>query len=161
MVVDTREQYAYRFATQQVTTTKRALPCGDYGLPFGGQLIAAVERKSLIDLVTGLIAGKLRFAIGELATLPRAAVVVEDRCSQIFKLDRVRPAMIADGLAELQVRWPTVPIVLAETRRARRNGPTAISPPRTPARARNSRSLTASRPARDGRRPGGSAADHR
>jgi hypothetical protein len=28
----------------------------------------------------------------------------------------VRPASVADGLAELQVRWPTVPIVYAETR---------------------------------------------
>ncbi|HEY5882995.1 MAG TPA: ERCC4 domain-containing protein [Nakamurella sp.] len=116
IVVDTREQYAYRFATQQVTITKRALPCGDYGLIVGGQLIAAVERKSLTDLVSSLIAGKLRFAVGELATLPRAAVVVEDRYSQIFKLDRIRPAVIADGLAELQVRWPTVPIMFAETR---------------------------------------------
>jgi hypothetical protein len=26
-------------------------------------------------------------------------VVVEDRYSQVFKLDRVRPAVIADGLA--------------------------------------------------------------
>jgi hypothetical protein len=43
-------------------------------------------------------------------------VVVEDHYSQVFKLDRVRPAMIADGLAELQVRWPAVPIVFAETR---------------------------------------------
>ncbi|GAA2545402.1 hypothetical protein GCM10010409_20340 [Mycolicibacterium diernhoferi] len=31
-------------------------------------------------------------------------------------LDRVRPALIADGLAELQVRWPSVPIVFCETR---------------------------------------------
>ena len=60
--------------------------------------------------------GKLRYAVGDLATLPRAAVVVEDRYSQIFKQDRVRPAAVADGLAELQVRWPTVPIVFAETR---------------------------------------------
>jgi hypothetical protein len=30
IVVDTREQYAYRFASQQVITVKRALPCGDY-----------------------------------------------------------------------------------------------------------------------------------
>ena len=52
----------------------------------------------------------------ELAALPRAALVVEDRYSGIFKLDRVRPAMIADGLAELQVRWPNVPIVFCETR---------------------------------------------
>ncbi|MGH3494228.1 MAG: Lsr2 family DNA-binding protein, partial [Sciscionella sp.] len=33
-----------------------------------------------------------------------------------LQLDRVRPATIADGLAELQVRWPTIPIVFAETR---------------------------------------------
>lgn len=55
--------------------------------------------------------------ITELAALPRAAVVVEDRYSAIFKLDRIRPALITDGLAELQVRWPNVPIVFCETRR--------------------------------------------
>jgi hypothetical protein len=33
-------------------------------------------------------------------------VVVEDRYSQVFKLERVRPALVADGLAELQIRWP-------------------------------------------------------
>jgi hypothetical protein len=33
-------------------------------------------------------------------------VVVEERYSQIFKLDRIRPAVVADGLAEMQVRWP-------------------------------------------------------
>ncbi|EUA78723.1 putative eRCC4 domain protein [Mycobacteroides abscessus subsp. bolletii 103] len=31
IVVDSHEQYAYRFATQQVTTVKRALPCGTTG----------------------------------------------------------------------------------------------------------------------------------
>ena len=116
ILVDTREQYAYRFATQQVVLVKRALPSGDYGVATGGRLIAAVERKSLPDLVSSLINGTLRFALGELAALPRAAVVVEDRYSQIFKLDRLRPAMVADGLAELQVRWPSVPIVFSETR---------------------------------------------
>lgn len=43
-------------------------------------------------------------------------MVVEDRYSQLFKLDRVRPAVVADGLAELQVRWPNVPVVFCETR---------------------------------------------
>jgi len=116
IVVDTREQYAYRFASQQVTTVKRALSCGDYGVSVGGRLVAAVERKSLTDLVASLLNGTLRFALGELAALPRAAVVVEDRYSQVFKLDRVRPALVADGLAELQVRWAGIPIVFAETR---------------------------------------------
>ena len=116
ILVDTREQYAYRFATQQVVAVKRALPSGDYGVTVDGRLIAAVERKSLPDLVSSLINGTLRYVLGELAALPRAGVVVEDRYSQIFKLDRIRPALVADGLAELQVRWPSVPIVFCETR---------------------------------------------
>ena len=116
IVVDTREQYGYRFSSQQATTVKKALPCGDYGIEIAGQLVAAVERKSLADLVSSMINGKLRYALGELAALGRAAVVVEDRYSSVFKLDRVRPAVIADGLAELAVRWPAVPIVFAETR---------------------------------------------
>ena len=47
----------------------------------------------------------------------RAAVVVEDRYSQVFALEWVRPAVVADGLAELQVRWPSIPIVFCETRK--------------------------------------------
>jgi ERCC4 domain len=116
ITVDSHERYAYRFAGRQVLTVKRALPCGDYGLVSGGRLIASVERKSLTDLVASLTGGKLRYALSELAALPRAAVVVEDRYSQVFKLARVRPALVADGLAELQVRWPNVPIVFCETR---------------------------------------------
>jgi len=116
ITVDSHERYAYRFTGRQVSTVRRALPCGDYGLVAGGRLIASVERKSLADLVASLTGGKLRYALGELAALPRAAVVVEDRYSQVFKLARVRPALVADGLAELQVRWPNVPIVFCETR---------------------------------------------
>lgn len=117
IVVDAHERYAYGFKAQAVRTVVRALPCGDYGVTTGGTLIAAVERKSLADLVSSLTTGRLRFALGELAALPRAAVVVEDRFSGIFGLERVRPSLVADGLAELQVRWPTVPIVFCETRK--------------------------------------------
>lgn len=116
IVIDSHEQYPYRFAGQQTTTVKQALPCGDYGIVDDGRLIASVERKSLADLVTGLTGGRLRYQVADLAALPRAAVVVEDRYSQLFKLERVRPAIVADGLAELQVRWPNVPIVFCETR---------------------------------------------
>jgi ERCC4 domain len=116
IMVDSHEQYAYRFATQQVSLVKQALACGDYGVHVEGRLVAAVERKSLADLVASLTSGKLKFAVAELAALQRAAVVVEDRYSQVFKLDRVRPAVVADGLAEVQVGWPNVPIVFCETR---------------------------------------------
>lgn len=117
IIVDTREQYAYRFANQQTTTVKRSLPCGDYAVTRADQIVASVERKSLADLVSSLINGKLRFALAELAALPRAAVIVEDRYSQVFKLDRIRPAVVADGLAELQVRFPNVPVVFADNRK--------------------------------------------
>ncbi|MDA8392769.1 MAG: ERCC4 domain-containing protein [Actinomycetota bacterium] len=116
IVVDAHERYAYRFAGQQVQTTKRALPCGDYGITIDGALVASVERKSLEDLVSSLTSGRLRYALGELSALPRAAVVVEERYSQVFKQAWVRPSVVADGIAECQVRWPTIPIVFCETR---------------------------------------------
>ena len=116
IVVDAHERYPYTFAQQQVTTERRALRCGDYGVELDGVLVAAVERKSLSDLVSSLTSGRLRFALGELAALPRAAVVVEERYSRVFAQDRVRPAQVADGLAELQVRWPSVPLVFCDTR---------------------------------------------
>jgi len=117
ILVDAHERYAYQFPGQRVRTVRRGLPCGDYAIGAGGNLVASVERKSLPDLVSSLISGRLRFALAELATLPRAAVVVEDRYSQIFALSLVRPAQVADGLAELQVRWPTIPIVFCENRK--------------------------------------------
>ena len=96
---------------------RQALPAGDYGVADeSGEIIAAVERKSLADLVATATNGKLRFAMAALAALPLAAVVVEDRYSAIFKLTRVRPRVVADGIAELQVRYPTIPIVFCETR---------------------------------------------
>ncbi len=78
--------------------------------------MASVERKSLADAAGSVASGTLRYALAELAALPRAAVVVEDRYSAVFRPGPMRPAQIADGLAELQVRWPNVPIVFCETR---------------------------------------------
>jgi ERCC4-type nuclease len=70
IIVDTRERYAYRFPGQAVTTVFRALPCGDYGVVADGRLVAALERKSLADLVSSITNGKLRYAPGDLAALP-------------------------------------------------------------------------------------------
>lgn len=117
ILVDAHEQRPWRFAHQQVRITKVGLACGDYAAACDGALVASVERKSLPDLVASVTTGRLRFALGELAALPRAAVVVEECYSAIFNLERVRPAIVADGLAELQVRWPTVPIVFCDNRR--------------------------------------------
>lgn len=117
IVVDAHERYPYGFTGQRVRTVRRSLACGDYAVEIDGCVLAAVERKSMADLVSSLTSGRLRFALAELASVPRAAVVVEDRYSQVFKQEWVRPALVADGLAELQVRWPTVAIVFCETRK--------------------------------------------
>lgn len=115
IAVDIRERYPLTFADR--TTRREPLKAGDYRLLVDGLLQATVERKSMADLVTSLTTGKLKFQLTELAAIPRAAVVVEERCSQVFKLDHVRPSVVADGIAECQIRFPTVPIVFCETRK--------------------------------------------
>jgi hypothetical protein len=117
IAVDIRERYPFTFADRQATTRREPLKAGDYGLLVDGMLQATVERKSLADLVSSLTTGTLKFQLTELATIPRAAVVVEERYSQVFKLDRVRPSVVADGIAECQIRFPTVPIVFSENRK--------------------------------------------
>jgi hypothetical protein len=116
IVVDTRERYAWKFSHQQATTTQRALPVGDYGSFVDDELVAVVERKSLADLAGSLTSGRLAYRLADLAGMPRAALVVEDRYSSVFKLDHVRPALVAEMLAECQVRWPSVPILFLENR---------------------------------------------
>jgi hypothetical protein len=131
IVIDSHERYAYRFAGQQVHTRVAPLRCGDYGVELDGELVASVERKSLSDLVSSMTDGRLRFAVGELAALPRSAVVVEERYAQLLKVDSVRPAVVLDGLAELQVRCPMCRSCSARTVLWPRSGPTGSSRPPT------------------------------
>ena len=53
-----------------------------------------------------LSASRLALSAARAARRRAARVVVEERYTQIFKLDRIRPTVIAHGLAEMQVRWP-------------------------------------------------------
>ena len=124
IVVDAHERYAWRFSQQQVSTRKQRLDAGDYAVELDGRVVAAVERKSLEDLASSLLNGKLRYALAELSGIPRAAVVVEERYSRVFALTHVRPAVVADAIAECQARYPSVPIIFAETRALARSGPT-------------------------------------
>ncbi len=116
VLIDTRERYPYRFARQQATTQPRALPAGDYGVALDDEIVAVVERKSLSDLARRLIDGNLTYALAELATVERAAIVIEDRYSALFKLDHVTPGFVPELLARVQVRYPNVPIVFCDTR---------------------------------------------
>ena len=116
ILVDHRERYPWTFSHQQADTSREPLAVGDYAVRDGGTIVAAVERKSLSDLISTLTSGRLRFLLAELETLPHAAVVVEDRYSKVFSAEHVRPAVVAEGLAECAVRSPRVPVVFAETR---------------------------------------------
>jgi hypothetical protein len=116
ILVDTRERYPYKFTPQQADTERRALPAGDYGITHDDEIAAVVERKSLHDLVRRLVDGQLTYALADLATLPRAAVVVEDRYSSLFKLEHAKSGFVTELLAAITVRYPTVPIHFAETR---------------------------------------------
>lgn len=116
IVIDSHERYPWTFSHQQATTERRTLPAGDYAVEFDGRIVAAVERKSLTDLVSTMTTGKLRYLLADLEALPNAAVVVEDRYSAVFKLEHVRPTIVAEGLGEAAARFPSVPIVFAETR---------------------------------------------
>ncbi|OOK65006.1 putative eRCC4 domain-containing protein [Mycobacterium kansasii] len=48
----------------------------------------------------------MEYQLTELAALPRAVVIVEERYSEIFAMSYARPAAVADGLAELQISLP-------------------------------------------------------
>ena len=116
VLVDTRERYPYKFARQQVELERRPLPAGDYAVESDGEIVAAVERKSVADLAKVLVDGSLAYLLADLSALWRAAVVVEDRYKAIFELERVRPGFVPDLLARLQVRYPVVPIVFCDSR---------------------------------------------
>ena len=81
------------------------------------RLIAAVERKTPEDFTKSLIDGSLNYALAELAALPTAAVVVEERYGALLNDQHAQPGWLLELVARLQVRYPAVPIVFADSRK--------------------------------------------
>ncbi len=118
ITVDSRERYPYRFTNHATETTRIALAAGDYAIHTpDGDVLAAVERKSLSNLAASLSDGTLAFQLQRLAELPHAAVVIEARYSALYKLEHVDGSWLADQLARLQVRYPEVQLFFADSRR--------------------------------------------
>jgi hypothetical protein len=113
--VDTRERYPYRFAHRAVVRSRASLPAGDYAVRAGERVLAAVERKTGEDFASSLSDGSLALQMGELTTLPAAAVVVESTYARLLSSRWTSPGWLADALARLQVRYPTVPVVFVES----------------------------------------------
>jgi ERCC4-type nuclease len=117
ITIDSRERYPYKFAGRRVTTQRAELAAGDYAVLAADRVVAAVERKSFEDLVKSLIDGTLGFQLADLAALPSAAVVVEERYAAVAAAPRVTPGWPCELVAQLQVRYASVPIVFADSRK--------------------------------------------
>jgi hypothetical protein len=117
IAVDTREQRPYAFARAGAELIRSRLFAGDYAVRGEHGIVAAVERKTLEDLVRSLSSGSLGFAMADLAALAAAAVVVEDVYSRLLMHPHVRGGRLVDLLTRLQVRHPGVSIVFADNRR--------------------------------------------
>ncbi len=114
--VDTGEKYPYKFSHQQAEICRQRLPAGDYAVYADDQLVAVVERKSIADLTGTLLGGRMSYLLSDLASLPRAAVVVEEGYGKIFAQPQGRGSTVAEAVAEAQARFPTVPIIFCDTR---------------------------------------------
>jgi hypothetical protein len=117
VLVDSRERYPYRFAGRNAQTERTPLQAGDYGVASGEQILAGVERKTLEDFTASLADGSLAFQMQRLAELPLSAVVVEGRYASLFRVVHGRRSWLADMLSRLQVRYPEVQVVFADSRK--------------------------------------------
>jgi len=117
IVVDSRERYPYRFADRPVERVREALAAGDYAVRRGDELLAVVERKTFEDFVGSAVDGSLGMRLTELAASSRAAVVVEERYAALLKVEHVQPGWLLELVAHLQVRYPSVPIFFADSRK--------------------------------------------
>ena len=121
IIVDTREQLPYDFQGYADTEVIRAgLPVGDYSIP-GAEHLAAIERKSLDDLISCLM-GKARDRFERELTRLRpyhvAAVVVESSWEDIARgryTSNMHPQAALQSIIALQVRYG-VPFMMCGSR---------------------------------------------
>jgi hypothetical protein len=119
LVIDVQEKYPWRFPSARVT--RRPLAAGDYALVRGEELLAVVERKTPANLLHDIGALRaLHQGLAELASQPRAALVVEAQYGDFLDAERVRPwppAHVGRVLAEIAALHPRLPIVYAGNRK--------------------------------------------
>lgn len=109
IIIDSREQLSYEFTRFDVKAQVASLPAGDYSIP-GFEDKAAVERKTLQDLIACLTKGRKRFE----RELTRArhyelfAVVVESSMDAV-RLGHYRSSMnphsALQSIIAFQVRY--------------------------------------------------------
>ena len=119
IAIDLRERYPWRFPGARIS--RRALPTGDYALVRDETVLAVAERKTADNLLGDI--GALRAfhqGLAELASQPRAAVVIEAQYGDFLDPGRTRAwpaAHVARVLAELAALHPKLPFVFAGNRK--------------------------------------------
>ncbi|RIL07542.1 MAG: hypothetical protein DCC71_02660 [Proteobacteria bacterium] len=119
VAIDARERYPWRFPSARVQ--RRALATGDYALLRDERPIAVVERKTFENLLGDF--GTIRAfhqSLAQLASQPRAALVVESHYGDFLDPERTHPwpaAHAARLLAEISALHPRLPIVFAGNRK--------------------------------------------
>jgi ERCC4 domain-containing protein len=119
IAVDQGERYPWKFSRYSVRTTRRRLPAGDYAVLHEDDVVAVVERKTVVDLAGAATSGDLNLVLADLAQARHSALVVEGRLSDLVKAGQqggVRPGWLLNLLTALQVEHPTVAWMFAETR---------------------------------------------
>jgi len=120
IIADTREQAPFEFSGYAADIERGTLPAGDYSVK-GMERLAAVERKSIADLVGTLTTGRERFE-RELAILKGyvlAAVVVEGSIDDIRQANyrsKASPEAVMQSCYAFQVRY-RVPFLFCCDRR--------------------------------------------
>lgn len=117
ITVDTREGGHPVFAHRKARVVRGHLPVGAFGVVVDGRQVAGIRLLTLDELIACLSDGRLEAQLAGLDSLPFGALIVEDRYAAVFKQRQVRPRVVAEILAESQVRWPRIPIVFADSRR--------------------------------------------
>ncbi|WP_256128377.1 ERCC4 domain-containing protein [Desulfolutivibrio sulfoxidireducens] len=120
IIVDSREQAPYAFASFNVEVVRAGLRTGDYSLP-GLETLVAVERKALDDLIGCLTVGRGRFEreLDRARGMTCFAVVVEASMEDVSRhryTSRMNPHAAMQSVLAFQVRYG-MPFVWAGSRR--------------------------------------------
>ncbi len=121
ILVDSREQLPYSFDRfENVSVVTAALNAADYSVP-GGEHLAAIERKSVNDLIGCLCQGRERFEreLHRLRPYHLKAVVVECSLEDISRgryTSNMTPQSALQSIFAMQVRY-SVPFIWAGSRR--------------------------------------------
>ena len=111
IIADSREQLPYEFTGYPgVEVTRAGLPAGDYSIP-GAEHIAAIERKTLDDLIACLMgSNRERFAreLARLRPYVMKAVIVEATWEDIARgryTSKMHPQAALQSILAMQVRY--------------------------------------------------------